>query len=700
MKKSSHIPQTSHFFEFRRNTLCRTSIQRRRGPVSTLVTAPCSILGHCIVERNTMSPAAATESTNEGDNNGVDLATLVLPPNVLDNPHDANHQQEAVLQLHGAAAAETSAALVGETIESGAGSKAGGISDTTTTIQAVIDLPTLSELARTSEEEFVVGLHRVATDHHYNPADSSDSLPKDKDDDATENALLGEEQPLLPAIKEDETAQVVLDTAAFVDTLANTLPVPETTFAPFAAGEKEIDTELMYETTTVTTEDNVNVELGHGAFLLGLPTQPGETETNYVLALPEMKVEKTSEFTDELSELSRHPRFPMLEKTMSMIQTQLPTDIKAVRLDATEVEVDKTRTELQLDLVVKRQVPFIGYVILICGFFALASVGTALDLQGHEVTPTMKSLWRVNATALGMFPFAALSIYKDGFPKLTQTQWVMFPLAALAYAQMTAAFVVALAMTSVANAFILSNLTSLILIVRKLLMGLPIVFSEVMGAFVGFTGAAVCAGDTSRVTVANGDSSQEAHPNEMLGNLIAASASFGMATYLCIAKDLRSNCDLYVFMFTIMFLSSIFILMYMMMSGESVEFSTDRSLGIFGWMTPTANRLAPELYMVFSCNFLGTMGYIAVLRYFDSVVVSTVMLMEPVAAAFFEFWAGLAPLPGTQTWIGDAIVATGSAVVIFSGSKTTEHIDATKAVRPRSNTIDSTANQSLVIKSS
>lgn len=101
--------------------------------------------------------------------------------------------------------------------------------------------------------------------------------------------------------------------------------------------------------------------------------------------------------------------------------------------------------------------------------------------------------------------------------------------------------------------------------------------------------------------------------------------------------------------------------------------------------------------MVFSCNFLGTMGYIAVLKYFDSVVIGTVMLMEPVVAAFFGFWAGLDPLPGMQTWIGDAIVTVGSGIVIYSGSKKTEHIDATKAVRPRSNTID-TFSHSVVMK--
>lgn len=85
---------------------------------------------------------------------------------------------------------------------------------------------------------------------------------------------------------------------------------------------------------------------------------------------------------------------------------------------------------------------------------------------------------------------------------------------------------------------------------------------------------------------------------------------------------------------------------------------------------------------------LRTLGYISVLKYFDSIVVSVIMLMEPVVGVFIGYWVGVDSLPAAQTWIGSAIVTFGSGLVVYSGSKTTESIDATKAVRPRSNTID------------
>lgn len=643
-----------------------------------------------------MPPMPADDTSVASATNVVELATLTIASSFLDHHHQVRHDDdherprndEATLHLHGASAAETSAALIADQAEAGT-----SVPSATAAIQAVVDLTVLSDLARVKENEFVVGLHREAHDHHYNPRDSFEESESSSSDESAlaetmEDELYfrgGERQPLVQKAasssiaKEASVAEVTMNASAFAEALENAIPIPDTT----------VDT---YDNTTVVEdegEDRGHVELYHEAFLLELP---GDQAGNYVLALPE--IEQVERDDDDISAVSSVV-FPMLEKAMSYIPTHLPTDIKEVQLEATEVEVDKLTTEIQLDLVVKRQVPFIGYAILIAGFFALSSVGVALKLQGDGVTPTLKTFWRVSATALGLLPLAINSIRTEGLPKLSRSQWIMFPLAAIAYGEMTTAFVVALSMTSLANAFILSNLTSLVLIAGKLAMGVPIVVAEVSGALIGFSGAAICAFDTSEANSSNGDemadsemAGSDPHPNEMIGNLIALSASFGMAAYLAIARDLRANCNLYVFMFVIMLLSSIFILLFIIMSGENVSFSFDTNHGVFGWLNLTGDRLALELYMVLSCNFLGTMGYVAVLKYFDSVVVSTVMLMEPVCAALFGFWAGLDPLPGPQTWVGDVVVTLGSAIVIMSGAKKTEHIDATKAMRHRSDTVD------------
>jgi hypothetical protein len=57
-----------------------------------------------------------------------------------------------------------------------------------------------------------------------------------------------------------------------------------------------------------------------------------------------------------------------------------------------------------------------------------------------------------------------------------------------------------------------------------------------------------------------------------------------------------------------------------------------------------------------------------------------VMLMEPIFAAFMGAAVGVSTLPGWVTWAGDGVVTIGSIMVISSGSKKTESIDATEAL--------------------
>mmetsp|Transcript_1071 Transcript_1071/g.1724 ORF Transcript_1071/g.1724 Transcript_1071/m.1724 type:complete len:664 (+) Transcript_1071:64-2055(+) len=595
----------------------------------------------------------------------VEFATLTIPPCVV-NGKKEHHQGEVILNT----STETATAL-----EIDAAEKGGITDEAAACIQAVVDLTELSDLAFATENEFVVGLHRVANDRTFNPDDSEGS--EDEADD--ENIIpSGEEMPLLrlqsselsKERRESISTDVPLDINSFTDAVKSTFHDPN---------EENISEVNIFDAENATATEN-NVQIGHDAFLIEMPQKQQGTEHHFVLALPEVHTPHTNEAEEE----DHH--FQMLEKALSIIPTRLPTDIKEVRIEATTIPVDKVTSEINLDMVIKRQVPLIGYILLFCGFFALSSVGTALDLQGKSVTPTMKSYWRQTAASLAILPMTIHSLRRDGLPKLSWKQWILFPLAAMAFGYMTTSFVVALSMTSLANTVVLANLTSLVIIIAKGVMGLPVLFLEGSGALIGITGAVICSRDTTASTHASIDANDDSRA--LAGNIIALSASFGMAAYLVIAKSLRPRCDLFVFMFGIFFISSFLVLAFMLITEEPVEFSRHPDYGLFGWTNTAFDRLPLELYIVFICNLLGTLGYIAVLKYFDSVVIATIMLMEPVIAVFIGFWAGVSSLPGMQTWIGDAIVTMGSGMVIYSGSSKTESIDATKAVRPKHETID------------
>ena len=260
---------------------------------------------------------------------------------------------------------------------------------------------------------------------------------------------------------------------------------------------------------------------------------------------------------------------------------------------------------------------------------------------------------------------------------------------------MTLAFVIALEMATLANAFVLSYMTSLVIIFGRFVLRMPVLPLEGGGAITGFFGAGICAQDAAETMADGGEgsvavSADGVNPADlaMWGNVVALSASFGTAAYLLIAKKLRPKMDLFVFMFMIMACGSVFLLIFMVASGEEITFDLDPVHGLFGWMNLTPDRLPLELYMAIVCNCLGTTGYIAVMKYFDPLVPATVMLLEPVVGALLGVAAGTAKLPGLQTWLGDLVVACGTFMVIYSGSSKKESIDATEALRPRVTTLE------------
>ena len=424
------------------------------------------------------------------------------------------------------------------------------------------------------------------------------------------------------------------------------------------------------------------------AFLLEIPPIPphhnyhSTTTTNsnssdvpshFILAIP--KQDGTGLWQDDVSEASNDNND---NDSFLLGLSHLPTDVCDVQIEA--IQYSDTET-IRLDVVVKRQVPVIGYIILIGGLFALSSVGTALNVQ-QNVSPIMKSFWRYTSTWIVLLPLAIRSLHHHNhgstYTPLSGMQWISFVVCALCYAFMTSAFVSALEYTTLANAFVLSNLAPLFIIVGRTVFGYSVLYMEGIGAMIGFLGGTICTLDQSPSI--NGDGIVRDHPKALLGDSLAVMASAAVAIYLILAKKLRPHVDLFVFTFMLMFTSSIFVLLYMILTKEPMSFSNHMDYGLWGWTNWKWNRLPLELYLAIVCNIIGTTGYIAVMKYFEPIVVSTVMLSEPVLGALMAALVGSDPLPGVQTWIGNVVVAVGIFLVVWSGARSTETIDATKAL--------------------
>ena len=444
--------------------------------------------------------------------------------------------------------------------------------------------------------------------------------------------------------------------------------------------------------------DQVPVADAREAFLLSIPTAPPdargstyssitgmETAANvsYILALPDNSTRQKEQLDEQLDDslwFGSTVVGSMILPSLATRDMTLPTDIISVELQVTDEGNDGG---IHLDARVDKSVPLIGYAILVSSLLALASIGAALDLQGDSATAEMKTFWRFFGTAIFFLSISFRSFREEVSRLEGHSLWVDIPTASLAYTVLCVNFAKSLELTSLVNAFVLSNMASLLLIALKVVRGLHSPTLEWGGALVGFSGALVCAA-TSSVDVDEQGLGRRLLGNELTGNLLAFSCSVATVVYLSMAKKLRTRIDLMVFMSLIFIWSSAYLGLYIVaFQPETYELSFDPDRGLFGWLNLRADRLPLEIAIVVVCNGIGTCGYVAVMKYVDPVLVSCAMLLEPVVATLEGLIAGVTQPPTIEVWLGDLVVIIGSLMVIHAGSRTSETVDVSKALQQK-----------------
>ncbi|CEG35103.1 drug metabolite transporter superfamily [Plasmopara halstedii] len=415
-----------------------------------------------------------------------------------------------------------------------------------------------------------------------------------------------------------------------------------------------------------STNVSVDTVIERNAYLIELPRTtpngggPGamqETSQQFVLAVPD---------SDTL-----YKRPGLLRRLSS-----LPTDVRDIAVETVEFR----NGTMELQLLVKRQVPLIGYVLLLAALFTISSMGAALDLQ-RNVDPFLKLFWRTTASIIVFIPLAGAALYDQGLPQFSRRNLINFLICSLSYAVYLMTFLWSLSHTSIDHAYIFNNCHSLLMVVGRLLLGRYVSQFEGLGTVIGVIGGALTTLDHQQ---ASSDSIQVVQIS-LAGDLVALVGAVGGALYLITAKRLRTEMDITI-LFVGMF-SLLALLIFPMFSLLNIPFeaSRDPEIGLFGWLDPS--RAVSEAYIVLVCTLVGTLGYVAVMKYFAPIVVSVVMLVEPVLAAFMGVAVGVGVFPGLITIMGSLLVIAGTALVVISNSSRTQTIDATQAMSSTSTTL-------------
>lgn len=378
----------------------------------------------------------------------------------------------------------------------------------------------------------------------------------------------------------------------------------------------------------------------------------GATKQQYVLAVP-----------DSDTMYSR----PSLLRRMS----SLPTSVKDVAVETLETKDGA----IEVQLLVKHQVPIVGYILLLASLLTISSMGAALDLQ-RGVDPFLKLFWRSTASLLVFLPLAAWSFYDQGVPPalFSTRNMFWFLTCCLSNALFLMTFLWALSHTSIDHAYIFNNCHSLLMVLARLALGKYVSQFEGIGTGIGIIGGAITTLDHSATPSVESD----VVGVSLAGDLVALLGAVGGALYLVSAKKLRAEVDVTVLMAGIFFVSALVHFPVFSLLGTNFEMSTDPAIGLFGWLD--SSRFLSEVYVVIVCTLIGTLGYVAVMKYFDPIVVSVVMLVEPAIANMMGVVVGVDALPGFLTVVGSLLVVAGTLLVIVANASHVETINATPAM--------------------
>lgn len=373
--------------------------------------------------------------------------------------------------------------------------------------------------------------------------------------------------------------------------------------------------------------------------------------------------------------------------------SNLPSDVQEIKMEAVVLQqpthqsllhngLKSSSNAVSVNVVVKKQVPLVGYVILIIALCAISSQGAVQDLL-VGVPPLLKVFWRMTGASLAFAPLALASLWQNNWvlPVLTTRKKALFALCGVSYAIYNATFIVALSLTSVGHTYIFTNCHSLLMVLLKLVLGQPLGVLELVGAGVGFSGGIITTMDHHSATAT--PSHIGGHEASTLGDMIAFAGAFAGVAYLMSAKRVRPTMDVFVFMWTLVTAVAVLVLVVLVLSdhetlGGSHEsfLSTDATHGLFGWV----HHVGIEVYVVLVGSFAGTMGFVTSLKYFDPLVVSVTMLTEPVVATAIGICIGVDELPGPLTFLGGCAVLTGCALVMLASHKTSARVDVSDAL--------------------
>jgi drug/metabolite transporter (DMT)-like permease len=267
--------------------------------------------------------------------------------------------------------------------------------------------------------------------------------------------------------------------------------------------------------------------------------------------------------------------------------------------------------------------PFYAWIFLGVGIIAVSSAGAVFQ-QMSEVPPILRSMWRLSGTSIILLPgfifqYRNFNFSNDSIKKL-DVQIIL--ISSIFLAAHFATWVWSLDHTSLVHSLLFVTSNPLIVVVFMPILGTAVRRGHVLGALVGFAGAGI--------TLIDIESGGEV---TLIGDFAAFLGAVTVVVYMFAGRYLRSTrkFPIFVYAFPVTFFATIWLIpITIILEGTSFT-NVLPNMAIFGWISP--------------------------------IVVSTLLLFEPVAGALIGYFLTGETVLGFWTLIGGIMMITGAFMV-------------------------------------
>ncbi len=313
-------------------------------------------------------------------------------------------------------------------------------------------------------------------------------------------------------------------------------------------------------------------------------------------------------------------------------------------------------------MVDKSKPPLYAWFVLATSIIAVSSAGAVFQMI-DSVPPLLRASWRLQATALILFPLAIVQFNQLDDESISRV-FKKNNIALILFSGVClwlhfGSWVWSLDHTTLPRSLLFVTSHPLVIVVGLWLINKPVERKSSQGAIIGFLGAAII--------IAGVESEGEA---SLVGDLAAFLGAITVVGYFTVGRLMRSWMPLFVYAFPVTLLAAILLgISSLVAEGTTINgVDESSSLALFGWLSMA--WLPYVAYLAIGPGLVGHTGINGVLKWFSPLLISVCLVMEPLIGSLIGYVFISTEMPGWGTLFGGALLIIGTLMVTTSQHST------------------------------